>query len=308
MSDWTPDIARLRAFDDAEWMAVERNYCGRLVAYVTRRVRDRQAREDIVQEAFLGAVRGIEDFDPAYTFEQYLFGICKNRTIDHLRRNKLVTFGNSTDEEEGVPSMEQLVSVDETPSRIVRRRDLEEAGVRMLTDLLRAWVEETWKQDEFVRLMVVEALFAGGWRNRDTWQRFELRDETSVAGIKFRALKRLRELALERDVQRRVLPLLTAAVDSNEGLDIDVGRAWREGRVSCPARHWLARRVLGTLPPGPSSFVAFHLDEMHCDWCHANHDDLAQKDNAREVEDVIAKLGASTLQLLRSRVQARRPD
>ena len=86
MSEWTPDIARLTRFDDAEWLAVERNYCGRMLAYVARRVRDRQAREDIVQDAFLGAVRGIESFDPAYTFEQYLFGICKNRTIDHLRR------------------------------------------------------------------------------------------------------------------------------------------------------------------------------------------------------------------------------
>lgn len=304
MSDWTPDIARLRAFDDGEWMAVERHYCGRLVAYASRRVRDRQAREDIVQETFLGAVRGIEEFDPTYTFEQYLFGICKNRTIDHLRRTRLVTFGASEDEEGGVPAIEELVSVDDTPSRIVRRRDLEEAGVRMLTDLLRAWVEETWKQDEFVRLMVVEALFAGGWRNRDTWQRFALRDETSVAGIKFRALKRLRELALERDVQRRVLPLLTAAVDTGEGLDIDVGRAWREGRVSCPARHWLARKVLGTLPSGPASFVDFHLDEMECDFCHANLEDLARRDDQREVEALVDRLGASTLQLLRSRALA----
>lgn len=301
MSDWTPDIARLRAFDDAEWMAVERHFCGRLLAYAARRVRDRQAREDIVQDTFLGAVRGIEDFDPTYTFEQYLFGICKNRTIDHLRRAKLVTFGAGGDDEEGVPAIEELVSVDETPSRIVRRLDIESAGLRMLTDLLRAWVEETWKQDEFVRLMVIEALFAGGWRNRDTWQRFELRDETSVAGIKFRALKRLRELALERDTQRRVLPVLTAAVDAGEALDIDVGRAWRDGRVSCPARHWLARRILGTLPAGPSAFIAFHLDEMHCDWCRANHDDLALRENAREVEAVVERVGASTLQLLRSR-------
>lgn len=303
MSEWTPDIGRLARFDDAEWLKVESTYCGRLMAYAARRIRDRQAREDVVQETFFGAVRGIELFDPAFTFEQYLFGICRNRTIDHLRRQKMVTLGAPAEGEEPAMAVEDLVSVDDTPSRIVRRRDLSEAGVRMLQDLLRAWVEETWTANEFTRLMVVEALFAGAWRNRDTWERFDLRDETAVAGIKFRALKRLRELAQERDTQKRVLPWLTGAVDSGEGLDIDVQNVWREGRVSCPARHWIARRIAGTLPEGPATFLGFHLDEMRCDWCRANQDDLAGLENADDLESVITRVGASTLQLLRSRTR-----
>jgi RNA polymerase sigma factor (sigma-70 family) len=303
MSEWTPDIERLARFDDAEWLKVESTYVGRLMAYAARRIRDRQAREDVVQETFLGAVRGIDSFDPAYTFEQYLFGICRNRTVDHLRRQKMVTLGAPKPGEEDAMEVEDLVSVDETPSRIVRQRDLSEAGVRMLGDLLRSWVEETWTQDEFVRLMVVEALFAGGWRNRDTWERFDLRDETSVAGIKFRALKRLRELAQERDTQKRVLPWLTNAVDGGEELDIDVQRVWKEGRVSCPARHWIARRIAGTLPAGPAAFLSFHLDEMRCEWCRANQDDLSGLENAGELEAVMTRVGASTLQLLRSRTR-----
>ena len=83
MSDWTPDIARLVALDDAEWLAVERAFCGRLLAYVARRIPDRDAREDVVQDVFLGAVRGIKLYDAAFTFEQFLFGICRNRVIDH---------------------------------------------------------------------------------------------------------------------------------------------------------------------------------------------------------------------------------
>src|SRR5439155_16550436 len=211
MSDWVPDMGLLARFDDAEWLAVERAFCGRLMAYAARRVHDLQAREDIVQDTFLGAVRGIDQYDPSYTFEQFLFGICRNRTIDWLRRNKVATIaGGGTEEGEG-PSLDEIARVEETPSRIVRQKDLEEAGTRMLEDLLRTWVQETWREGELVRLMVVEALFCGGWRNRDTWQRFDLRDETAVAGIQFRALKRLRELAMERDTQKRVLPCLTAA-------------------------------------------------------------------------------------------------
>jgi RNA polymerase sigma factor (sigma-70 family) len=308
MTDWTPDIARLAAFDDAEWARVERVYVGRLVAYIARRVPDAEAREDVVQEVFLGAARGIARFDPTYTFEQFLFGICRNRTIDHLRRQKMVTLGAPADGEEHAPSVEELVSQDETPSRVVRHKDLSDAGVRMLEGLLRAWVEETWTQGEFTRLMVVEALFSGAWRNRDTWERFGLRDETSVAGIKFRALKRLRELAQERDTQKRVLPFLTSAVDGREGLDIDVQRVWRAGRVACPARHWIARRIAGTLPEGPAEFLAFHLDEMRCEWCLANLDDLSGLESSGELEEMMTRVGASTLQLLRSRTREARAD
>jgi RNA polymerase sigma factor (sigma-70 family) len=300
VSDWTPDIALLRQFDDQEWLRVERAFCGRLLAYVTRRVPDRGAREDIVQEAFLGAVRGIGDFDPTFTFEQYLFGICKNRTIDHLRRVKVQLVGAALDDDEG-PSIDDLAREEETPSRIVRQKDLETTGMRVLQEILRTWVQETWAESEFTRLMVIEALFAANWRNRDTWERFGLRDETSVAGIKFRALKRLREIAMERDTQKTVLPLLSAAVDNGEALDLDVRNAWRDGRVSCPARHWLARLAAGGLPPGPTSFLRFHLDEMHCAWCQANADDLAELDAVAELEPLLERMGASTVQFLRSR-------
>lgn len=300
MSDWTPDILRLQAFDDGEWLRVERTYCGRLVAYVARRVPDSQAREDIVQEAFLGAVRGIAQFDPLYTFEQYLFGICKNRTIDHLRRQKIATLQATDDEGEGTP-IERLAHESETPSRIVRKQDLARAGRDLLQQILRDWVQETWHQGEFTRLMVIEALFRGRWRNRDTWGRFQLRDETSVAGIKFRALKRLRELAAERDPDGALLSFLASAVDDEESLAVDVGDTWCSGRVSCPARHWLARHVAGSLAEGPRAFVDFHLREMGCEWCLANYDDLQRIEDSAELEPLLDRMGASTLQYLRSR-------
>lgn len=305
MSEWTPDVGRLQAFDDGEWLAVERTYCGRMYAYVARRVPDAQAREDIVQEAFLGAVRGIGGFDPVYTFEQYLFGIVKNRTIDHMRRLKVATLPGTREEdaERSPPGVDELATEDETPSRVARRHDLERATEELLRDVLRAWVQETWAEEEFVRLMVIEALFSGGWRNRDTWRRFDLRDETSVAGIKFRALKRLRELAHERERERggRLLTDLAGALASEpEGFAVEVGRAWRASRASCPARHWLARAQAGTLPAGPAAFVRFHLDEMRCEWCLANADDLARED-AGGLGDLVERLGASTLHYLRSR-------
>ncbi|MFO1009356.1 MAG: sigma-70 family RNA polymerase sigma factor [Planctomycetota bacterium] len=303
MTDWTPDIARLQRFDDREWLAVERNYAGRLMAYVHRRVPDRTSREDVVQETFLGAVRGIQDFDPVFTFEQYLFGICKNRTIDWLRRQRAIVL-QPRSEDEDVPILETLTQDDETPSGIVRQTDLVRAGEDLLVKILREWVQETWQQGEFVRLMVIEALFSGEWRNRDTWERFGLRDETAVAGIKFRALKRLRELAAASDPRRNLLPLLAVALDDDETRPgIRVPTAWKKGRVSCPARHWLARHVAGSLDGGPAEFVRFHLSEMKCEWCQANVDDLERLESEADLEPLLERVGQSTLQFLRSRTQ-----
>jgi len=303
LSEWTPDLARLQAHDDAEWLAVERTYCGRLAAYVARRIPDRDARDDVVQETFLGAVRGIAEFDPVYTFEQYLFGIAKNRTIDWMRRQKAATIGPRGEDDEA-PGIETLATDSETPSAIVRKSDLARKGAELLLHVLKAWVEETWSEGEFKRLMVVEALFSGGWRNRDTWQRFDLRDETSVAGIKFRALKRIRDLAREKDEAGELLPQLAVALeDSGTAPAIDVGAVWREGRASCPSRHWLARSVAGTLDAPPAEYVRFHLEEIRCEWCQANRDDLARGDGDKALAPVLEKVEASTVHYLRSRTQ-----
>lgn len=301
MSDWSPEIAKLQALDNEEWLKVESTYCGRLIAYVSRRVSDMQAREDIVQETFLGSVRGIENFDKIYTFEQYLFGICRNRTIDHLRRRKSVGQGEPADSSESLPGMEDLAREEETPSQIVHVADIASQGRELLVGVLRDWVQETWQQGEFVRLQVIEALFSGGWRNRDTWQRFKLRDETAVAGIKFRALKRLRELALRSDPSGEVLPALADVTQEGTSFfDFDVKKTWQMGRVSCPARYWLARHISDNLKGGPEEFVEFHLEEMKCPWCTANIDDLKRAD-----EDAVApfleSLQQSTVQYLRSR-------
>ena len=301
MNEWVPDVARLQAREDDEWLRVERAYCGRLLAYAHRRVGDRQAAEDVVQETLLGAVRGIDDFDPQFTFEQYLFGICKNRTIDHLRRRKARTI-QLREEEEGPQPIEHLARETETPSAIVRGRELSERAGELLVEVLREWVEETWRESEFQRLMVIEALFAGGWRNRDVWRRFELRDETAVAGIKFRALKRLRQLAAVKESGNDLLRYLAAAEEGDERLfDVDIRANWRDQRVSCPAGHWIARLVAGTLDEDAKVFILFHLDEMKCPWCLANKDDLSREGKEADIELLVERLRESTRRFLRSR-------
>lgn len=299
--EWSPDVARLAGFDEDEWARVERAFAGRLIAYIGRRVSDAEARDDIVQEVFLGAVRGIGSFDEKYSFEQYLFGICRNRTIDHLRKRRTVGAGQGgSDDEPAGLDLESLALDEDTPSQIVRRSDAGDRGRELLRDSLREWVQETWGAGEFNRLMVVEALFRGGWRNRDTWERFGLRDETAVAGVKFRALKKLRELVARRDPDGEAVQALAQLAEDGE-VPIDVATVWSEDRVSCPARHWIARWIAGTLEEGPKAFVEFHVDEVRCDWCAANRDDLARRDE-EALEPLLVSVRASTAKLLRSRI------
>jgi RNA polymerase sigma-70 factor, ECF subfamily len=303
LAEHVPDIARLQAYDDAEWLAVEREYSGRLLAYVQKRVRDAEAREDVLQETMLGAVRGIASYDPVYTFEQYLFGICHNRTIDHLRRRKIATL-DYAEGESARYGIEARAREENTPSRIVRGMDLEARARGMLAEILRAWVQETWSEGEFKRLMVIEALLHGNWRNKDTWQRFGLNDETSVAGIKFRAIARLRELARERDASGELLRAIAQGADSGEAsLDISLQSAWRDARVSCPARHWLARSLVESLASGPAEFVRFHIEEMHCPWCTANLEDLRAVESSDDVSAMVERVQASTLRYLHSRTR-----
>ena len=203
---------KLAAFDEDEWARVERAYADRLVAYVARRVPDVETRDDVVQEVFLGAVRGIANFDERFTFEQYLFGICRNRTIDQMRRRRFVGTGADADSEDdpGALRIEDLASGDESTgscgeptSRVVvescsRRHWPGGSRTRGLPGSSRdSWWSKPSSEE------------AGGTATPGSDS--ASRDETAVAGIKFRALKRLRELVARDDTSGDIVPSLSAA-------------------------------------------------------------------------------------------------
>ena len=80
------DISALQAMDEGAWAALQDDFFRRIFFFIRRYVEDHQTAEDITQDVFLGAVRGIGRFDPIYTVDQFLYGIAKNRIIDHFRK------------------------------------------------------------------------------------------------------------------------------------------------------------------------------------------------------------------------------
>ena len=197
------DITALQAMDEVAWSRLQEDYFRRIYFFVKRYVRDHQTAEDLTQEVFLGAVRGIAGFDTGYSMEQFLFGIAKNRVIDHYRKHKIALVSPKLDDDASEKSrlwLENMANeaVTQPKEQVVRGED----GARqrkVLAEILRQFTGELWQQGEFQKLMVLEYLFVLGGRNKDAAARFDIDDEKAVAGIKFRAIEKLRGLARQND-------------------------------------------------------------------------------------------------------------
>ncbi|MBI1849175.1 MAG: sigma-70 family RNA polymerase sigma factor [Planctomycetes bacterium] len=200
------DIARLKAGDDAEWKRLQDRYLRRVYFYVQKSVKDPDTCDDIVQEVFLGAIRGIDRFDEAYNIEQFLFGIARNKVVDHFRRDRpdeAVGTTGDDDDKRRFRAIENLAHPTESPSRLAVGRESAERERAVLTNILRKLVERYWKKGEFHKLKAVELIFV---RNEPYSEIVRLvpgiRDERAIAGIKFNAIAELQKLAKQEDPNR----------------------------------------------------------------------------------------------------------
>ena len=79
-------IKRIRSGDGDAWGDLISRYEGRLLAFVESRIGRRAASEDIVQEAFVGFLTSLPNYDGRRPLESYLFSICAYKLTDHMRR------------------------------------------------------------------------------------------------------------------------------------------------------------------------------------------------------------------------------
>lgn len=72
--------------DESGLRAAYQQHAGELLRFVLRRLGDRGAAEDVVQEIFLRAWRSAERFDPHRgSLRAWLFAIARNLVVDHAR-------------------------------------------------------------------------------------------------------------------------------------------------------------------------------------------------------------------------------
>jgi len=99
-------VARLRAGDRDAFEVVFRGHFGRLADYASRMVGSRDAAEDVVQEVFVGLWTNRERISSPENLVAYLYRSVRNRGLNFLRHERLVTNFRTARSAEGPPESE----------------------------------------------------------------------------------------------------------------------------------------------------------------------------------------------------------
>lgn len=199
-------IERIRKGDSDAWQNLIDRYEGRLMAFTDSRIRNRASSEDIVQEAFVGFLVSLPNYDGSRPLESYLFSICAYKLTDHLRREgrrpSLQMHGRSST----VGPIEPVGGdrVASSIARSVERKAIEEQAVR---DAIAEQIDRWKKTNAWVKLQAIELLFVLGRSNKDVAQQLEI-SEQQVANYKSDFQIRLRAIVQRMELDEGVFPEL----------------------------------------------------------------------------------------------------
>ena len=285
-------IEAIRRGDQRSWRQLIDRYQGRLLAFARSRLRGAGEAEDVLQEAFMGFVTSLRHFDASRSLETYLFAILRYKIGEALtRKQRHPEYLEGFDINDDSPPLAEP-SVSETPSQIAVRNERTHMQAEVLARILRRLFEELRERGKLEDLQVIELLFYVELRNKEAAERLG-RDEKAVAGVKFRALGRLREFFAELDAADR--ELLEGAELSNEAT---IARVWRDRRLSCLKRSTIGSYLLGVLEEPWQSYTAFHLETIKCLMCRANLADLAAESEQLPHADLAEKMFQSSVGFL----------
>jgi RNA polymerase sigma-70 factor (ECF subfamily) len=199
-------IDRIRSGESDAWSDLISRYEGRLLAFVESRIGRRGPSEDIVQDAFVGFLNSLPNFDGKRPLEGYLFSICAYKLTDHMRREgrrpavPLSAGADSSGDWQLAGSARHASSI----ARSGERKHLEENAIlAALRDQINRWREK----GDWTKLQCAELLFVRGWANKDVAEQLGI-SEQQVANYKFDFISRLRTLVKKQDLSEEVFPEL----------------------------------------------------------------------------------------------------
>ncbi len=261
-------VEQIRSGDESAWRQLIERYEGRLTAYARMRTASLADAEDLVQESFVGFLQSLRHYDSRRTLETYLFTILRYKLCDQLRKRKIVPLNPPADADDW---WDQIVpGTTETPSEIAADVESRTAFEVSLAELLRRLIHEMRDRNAFDDLQVIELVFFKGMRNLDVGKLLDI-DQKAVAGIKFRAIRRLQKFLDEREEPAKL---------TDAEADVTVARVWREHRLTCLKRSTLGSFLLGILEDPWRGYTLFHLDVVSCPMCLANVEDLRIEEEA----------------------------
>ena len=119
-------VAQARAGEPAAWDTLFRRYQLPLYVFVFELIRDEQASLDLVQEAFIGAVRHIGSLRNDEKFGSWLFEIAHQKCVQRWRKRTEVLLDE-------VP--ETAEEFEDGPDDLLIRREQEEAFMNLIAQL-----------------------------------------------------------------------------------------------------------------------------------------------------------------------------
>ncbi len=201
-------LAEVRRGEPAAWERLIAKYEGRLLAFVRSRLQDESTAEDVVQEAFLGFLVSLPNYDEATPLEAFLFSITAHKLTDVLRRTgrrPMLSLIPATDSQPG----HEPASRDRKASSLARSNEYKVSQQKVLVDCLRGLIQSWFSRGEFERLECIELLFVRGWSNKDVAAKLGL-SEQAVANHKDFTVRKLKAAAADaklRDVDWNGLKL-----------------------------------------------------------------------------------------------------
>ena len=199
-------VERIRENDTDAWGDLIARYEGRLLAFVESRIGHRAVSEDIVQEAFIGFVRSLPNYDGGRPLESYLFSICAYKMTDHLRREGRrpavpLSAGADTGGDWQIAGNARAAS---SIARSGERRGMEEEAIR---EALSEQVARWQSRGDWDKLKCIEMLFVRGWGNKVVAAELDL-SEQQVANFKFDFIARMRNTIRKQGLSDEVFPEL----------------------------------------------------------------------------------------------------
>src|ERR1700730_248884 len=143
-------IQQIRQGDPRAWETLIARYEGRLLAFVQRRLRDRSASEDVVQETFVGFLNSLPNFDDRRELQTYLFTIASHKLTDHLRRTGRHPLRSLSDG--GGDLLNQPVDHKPPASSFARREERLQLESAALTRCLGQMLRGMQARDDYIRL------------------------------------------------------------------------------------------------------------------------------------------------------------
>jgi RNA polymerase sigma-70 factor (ECF subfamily) len=200
-------VERIRDGDADAWQALIDRYEGRLMAYTDSRIRNRASSEDIVQEAFVGFLISLPNYDGSRPLESYLFSICAYKLTDHLRREgrrpsiQMHRRGSSDGGQIEPVGRDRVAS---SIARSVERKEIEETAVR---DAISEQITRWKSGDGWAKLKAIEMLFVRGLPNKEVAAELKL-TEQQIANYKSDFQIRLRSIITRMSLDEGVFPEL----------------------------------------------------------------------------------------------------